>query len=66
MIYTLLRIWKHHCQPNTSSLVNINEIGRSQSDTYSSLFNKSDNVNVDETFVRKLVLVHVFNYTLSI
>ena len=34
-------------------------MGRAQSDTYSLMFNKSDNVKVDETFVRKSVLVHV-------
>ena len=38
-------------------------MGHTQSDTYSSLFNKSDNVDVDETFVRKSVLVHVLKYT---
>ena len=43
----------------------INEIGRAQSDTYSSLFNKSDNVNVDETFARKSVLVHVLSYSVA-
>ena len=37
-------------------------MGRAQSDTYSSLFNKSDNVNVDETFVRKSGFVHVLNF----
>ena len=37
-------------------------MGRAQSDTYSFLFNKSDNVYVDETFVRKSVLVHVLTY----
>ena len=34
-------------------------MGRAQSDTYISLFNKSDNVNLDKTFDRKLVFVHV-------
>ena len=34
-------------------------MGRVQSDTYICLFNKSDNVNVDETFDRKSVFVHV-------
>ena len=34
---------------------------RAQSDTYSSLFNKTDNVNVDEAFDRKSVFVHVLN-----
>ena len=34
-------------------------MGRAQSDTYSSLFTKSDNVNLDETFDRKSALVHV-------
>ena len=38
-------------------------MGRAQSDTYSSLFTKSDNVNLDETFDRKSALVHVLNYT---
>ena len=38
-------------------------MGRAQSDTYSSLFNKSDNVNLDETFDRKSVFVHVLSYT---
>ena len=37
-------------------------MGRSQSDTYSSLFTKSDKVNLDETFDRKSVFVHVLNY----
>ena len=37
-------------------------MGRAQSDTYSSLFTKSDNVNLDETFDRKSVLVHVLRY----
>ena len=37
-------------------------MGRAQSDTYSLMFNKSDNVKVDETFVRKSVLVHVLMY----
>ena len=38
-------------------------MGRAQSDTYSSLFTKSDNVNLDETFDRKSALVHVLSYT---
>ena len=38
-------------------------MGRAQSDTYSSLFTKSDNVNLDETFDRKSALVHVLRYT---
>ena len=38
-------------------------MGRAQSDTYSSLFTKSDNVNLDETFDRKSALVHVLTYT---
>ena len=38
-------------------------MGRAQSDTYSLMFNKSDNVKVDETFVRKSVLVHVLMYS---
>ena len=37
-------------------------MGRTQSDTYSSLFTKSDNVNLDETFDRKSALVHVLKY----
>ena len=37
-------------------------MGRAQSDTYSSLFTKSDNVNLDETFDRKSALVHVLIY----
>ena len=37
-------------------------MGRAQSDTYSSLFTKSDNVNLDETFDRKSALVHVLRY----
>ena len=37
-------------------------MGRAQSDTYSSLFTKSDNVNLDETFDRKSVFVHVLTY----
>ena len=41
-------------------------MGRAQSETYSSLFNKSDNVNVDETFVLKSVLVHVLNHMIKI
>ena len=36
-------------------------MGRAQSDTYSSLFAKSDNVNLDETFDRKSALVHVLS-----
>ena len=39
----------------------INEIGRAQSDTYSSLFTKSDNVNLDETFDRKSMFVHILS-----
>ena len=38
-------------------------MGRAQSDTYSSLFTKSDNVNLDETFDRKSALVHVLSFT---
>ena len=38
-------------------------MGRAQSDTYSSLFTKSDNVNLDETFDRKSVFVHVLKYS---
>ena len=37
-------------------------MGRAQSDTYSSLFTKSDNVNLDETFDRKSALVHVLRH----
>ena len=37
-------------------------MGRVQSDTYSSLFTKSDNVNLDETFDRKSALVHVLMF----
>ena len=37
-------------------------MGRAQSDTYSSLFTKSDNVNLDETFDRISALVHVLIY----
>ena len=37
-------------------------MGRAQSDTYSSLLTKSDNVNLDETFDRKSALVHVLKY----
>ena len=40
-------------------------MGRAQSDTYSSLFTKRDNVNLDETFDRKSALVHVLKYTRS-
>ena len=36
---------------------------RAQSDTYSSMFNKSDNVKVVETFDKKTVCVHVLNYS---
>ena len=36
---------------------------RAQSDTYSSLFTKSDKVNLDETFDGKSALVHVLTYT---
>ena len=43
----------------------MNEMGRDQSDTYSSLFNKSDNVNLDETFDRKTVFVHVLKHEVS-
>ena len=39
-------------------------MGRAQSDTYSSLFTKSDNVNLDETLDRKSALVHVLRYNL--
>ena len=41
-------------------------MGRAQSETYSSLFTKSDNVNLDETFDRKSALVHVLNYIILI
>ena len=41
----------------------INEMGRAQSDTYSSLFTKSDNINLDETFDRKSVFVYVLRYS---
>ena len=34
----------------------INEMGRAQSDTYSSLFNKNDNVNVDEILLENRCL----------
>ena len=37
-------------------------MGRAQSDTYSSLFIKSVNVNLDETFDQKSVFVHVLSY----
>ena len=37
-------------------------MGRAQIDTYSSLFTKSDHVNLDETFDRKSALVHVLYY----
>ena len=40
-------------------------MGRAQSDTYSSLFTKSDNVNLDETFDQKSGFVHVLRYTLN-
>ena len=40
-------------------------MGRAQSDTYSPLFTKSDNVNLDETFDRKSALVHVLNYSVA-
>ena len=40
-------------------------MGGAQSDTYSSLFIKSDNVNLDETFDRKSALVHVLIITSS-
>ena len=36
-------------------------MGRAQSDTYISLFNKNDNVNLDKTFDRKSVFVHVLS-----
>ena len=39
-------------------------MGRAQSDTYSSLFTKGDNVNLDETFDRKSALVHVLKYNI--
>ena len=35
---------------------------RAQSDTYSSMFNKSDSVKVVETFDKKTVFVHVLTY----
>ena len=38
-------------------------MGRAKSDTYSSLFTKSDNVNLDETFDQKSVFVHVLTYS---
>ena len=41
-------------------------MGRAQSDTYSSLFTKSDNVNLDKSFDRKSALVHVLKYTVII
>ena len=41
-------------------------MGRPQSDTYSSLFNKSDNVNLDEAFDRKSMFVHVLRDTCCI
>ena len=41
-------------------------MGRAQSDTYSSLFTKSDNVNLDETFDQKLVFVHVLTHITSL
>ena len=37
-------------------------MGRAQSDTYSSLFTKSDNVNLDKNFDRKSMFVHVLTY----
>ena len=40
-------------------------MGRAQSDTYSSSFTKSDNVNLDETFDRKSALVHVLAIPMS-
>ena len=43
----------------------INVMGRAQSDTYCSLFNKSDNVNLVETFDRKTVFVHVLRHALT-
>ena len=41
-------------------------MGRAQSDTYSSLFTKSDNVNLDKTFDQKSALVHVLTHRLTI
>ena len=41
-------------------------MGRAKSDTYSSLFTKSDNVNLDETFDRKSVFMHVLSYMSSV
>ena len=38
-------------------------MGRAQSDTYSSLFTKSDNVNLDETFDRESALGIPLRYT---
>ena len=38
-------------------------MGRTQGDTYISLFNKRDNVNLDKTFDRKSLFVHVLTYT---
>ena len=35
---------------------------RAQSDSYSSLFTKSENVNLDKTLDRKSALVHVLTY----
>ena len=40
----------------------INEMGRAQSDTYSSLFNNSDNVNFGDNFDRKSMFVNVLRY----
>ena len=40
-------------------------MGRAQSDTYSSLFTKSDNVNLDKTFNRKSALVHVLKQSIK-
>ena len=39
-------------------------MGRAQADTYISLFNKSDNVNLDETIDRKSIIVQVLTYTI--
>ena len=41
-------------------------MGRAQSDTHSSLFTKSDNINLDETFDRKSALVHVLKFSLKV
>ena len=42
----------------------INGMGLVQSDTYSSMFTKSDNVNLAETFDRKTVSVHVLMFSI--